>query len=64
MSAITYDKDCYGCKIAGGLFLTTYGVYHSLSINWARTNYKERMFNTAMLGVIFGLAGLNYYAAY
>lgn len=59
-----YDKECFGCKVASGVFMTGIGVYQASGVQWQNIQGRDKVFSVVMLAFVFGLAGLSFNSAY
>ena len=64
--SVIVEKQCVLCKVAAGVGFTAYGGYHAFRFSglWHHYPLKEKVFNVFATCFIFGLAVLNFYAAY
>lgn len=61
---VTYDEDCSMCKVASGTFMAGLGVYQATQVQWRTIGARDKVFSFLALGVVFGLSGLSFNAAY
>lgn len=63
---IANDQQCVLCKLVSGTLFLGFGLFHAYRVKnlWSYYPGREKAFNLAALGVIFGLTALSYNAAY
>ena len=63
---VTYEKQCLMCKVVSGIGFTGFGAFNiwRASNAWRYMGFKDKVFNFFAIGVIFGIAAMNFNAGY